>query len=243
MAQTRCTACPLRNCEIFIPMRPEELAFMQTFKTGELSVGAGTTILMEGSKSPQLYTVLSGMGIRYKTLENGRRQVINFLFPGDFTGLQSSFMGEMKHSVETTTPMTLCAFRREDFWGLFRTHPDRAYDLTWIAAVEEHFLGETIASLGQRDAIQRISWAFVRMHERLRAVGLLAGGKVPLPFRQQDLADALGLSLVHTNKTLKVLHAKGLAQWSDGKLKIFDIGALAALAMIDIEKPERRPLM
>ncbi len=243
MIRTKCLACPLRDYPIFIQMTREELAFMQTFKTGELAVDAGTTILLEGSNSPHLYTVLSGMGTRSKILENGRRQVINFLFPGDFTGLQSAIMSEMKHSVEASTPMTLCAFRREDFWGLFRSHPDRAFDLTWIAAVEEHFLGETIASLGQRDAVQRISWAFVRIHQRLRAVGLFKAGKVPLPFRQQDMADALGLSLVHTNKTLQALRARKLAIWSEGKLEILDMTALAALAMIDVEKPERRPLL
>jgi CRP/FNR family transcriptional regulator len=243
MSPTTCLLCPLRKRDVFIPMRPEDVAFMRSFKISELSVGPGTTVLLEGSNSPQLYTVLSGMGTRYKTLENGRRQVINFLFPGDFTGLQSGIMGEMRHSVESTTAMTLCVFRRDDLWGLFRAHPDRAYDLTWIAAVEEHFLGETIASLGQRDAIQRVGWALVRMHERLKAVGLLVDGKVPLPFRQQDLADALGLSLVHTNKTLQALRARNLAHWSEGKLAITDMAALAALAMIDLEKPERRPLM
>lgn len=87
---------------------------------------------MEGSNSPQLYTVLEGMGTRYKTLENSKRQVINFLFPGDFTGLQAGIMGEMQHSVEATTPITLCAFRRNDLWQLFRQHPERAHDLTWI---------------------------------------------------------------------------------------------------------------
>lgn len=243
MTITPCRACPLRDCEIFVPFAPGELEFMQAFKTGELVVQPGTTILMEGSNSPQLYTVLSGMGTRYKTLENGRRQVINFLFPGDFTGLQAGLMGEMKHSVESATTMKLCAFRREDLWGLFRSHPERAYDLTWIAAVEEHFLGETIASLGQRDALQRVGWALVRIHERLRAVGLHNGGRVPLPFRQQDLADALGLSLVHTNKTLKQLRERQLAQWSERRLTISDMKALADIAMIDLEKPERRPLM
>jgi CRP/FNR family transcriptional regulator, anaerobic regulatory protein len=243
MAQIRCSDCPLRKHEIFIAFSADELAFMQSFKTGELTVKAGTTVLMEGSNSPQLYTVLSGMGTRSKLLENGKRQVINFVFPGDFTGLQPGIMGEMKHSVEASTAMTLCGFRREDFWGLFRSHPGRGYDLTWIAAVEEHFLGETIASLGQRDAIQRVGWALVRIHQRLRAVGLLSSGKVPLPFRQQDLADALGLSLVHTNKTLQSLRRQGLANWSEGKLEILDMPKLAALAMIDIEKPERRPLM
>lgn len=243
MPGTACKNCPLRKRNLFTPFTDEELAFMHSFKTGELNVDPGTTILMEGSNSPQLYTVLEGMGTRYKTLENGKRQVINFLFPGDFTGLQAGIMGEMQHSVEATTHMTLCAFRRSDLWQLFRQHPERAYDLTWIAAVEEHFLGETIASLGQRDATQRIAWALVRIFERLRAAGLGRDGDVPLPFRQQDLADALGLSLVHTNKTLKALRSMGLAHWNDGSLKLKKISALADLAMIDLERPQQRPLM
>ncbi len=243
MAATACKSCPLRKRPLFTPMNDGEITFMQSFKTGELNVDPGTTILLEGSNSPQLFTVLSGMGKRYKTLENGKQQVINFLFPGDFTGLQAGLMGEMQHSVEATTQMSLCIFRREDLWNLFRQHPTRAYDLTWIAAVEEHFLGETIASLGQRDAQQRIAWALVRIHERLKAAGMGEGDRVPLPFRQQDLADALGLSLVHTNKTLKSLRAKGLAQWVNGELQLSRVADLAHIAMIDLEKPQQRPLM
>ncbi|WP_284165348.1 Crp/Fnr family transcriptional regulator [Frigidibacter sp. SD6-1] len=243
MLTTACAACPLRKKELFTQFTEEELAFMIRFKSGELAVDPGTTILMEGSNSPQLFTVLEGMGTRYKTLENGRRQVINFVFPGDFSGLQAGLMGEMMHSVEATTTMRLCVFKRGDLWELFKSHPERAYDLTWIAAVEEHFLGETIASLGQRDASQRIAWALIRIFERLRAIGLADGNVVPLPFRQQDLADALGLSLVHTNKTLKSLRGAGLVNWSDSKLCIHKIGPLADLALIELEQPKRRPIM
>lgn len=238
-----CRACPLRRQPLFVPFTPEEVAFMERFKMGELAVDPGTTILMEGSNSPQLYTVLRGQGVRYKTLANGRRQVINFLFPGDFTGLQAGLMGEMKHSVEARTRMILCVFDRTRLWEVFRASPQRAYDLTWIAAVEEHFLGETIASLGQRDAAQRVAWALLRIWQRLRASGLGGDGVVPLPFRQQDLADALGLSLVHTNKTLARFRARQLLHWSDGALRILDLPALAAVAVTELDPPERRPLM
>jgi CRP/FNR family transcriptional regulator len=238
-----CNECPLRRCEYFLPMTDEELAFMRRFKSGELSVDEGTTILMEGSNSPQVYTVLSGMGTRYKTLEDGSRQVISFLFPGDFIGLQAGIMGEMKHSVEASTTMVLCVFNRSDLWSMFKAHPARAYDLTWIAAVEEHFLGETLTTLGQRTAGQRISWALLRIHHRLRAVGLEKAGVVPLAFRQQDLADALGLSLVHTNKTLMRLRKSGLARWSDGELDIQDRKKLAAYSGSAPEPLDKRPLM
>src|SRR5690606_18472272 len=107
MAGTSCVTCPLRNRSLFTPFTDEELEFMQSFKTGEMTVEPGTTLLLEGSNSPQLLTVLNGMGVRYTAMQNGRRQVINFLFPGDFIGLQAGIFGEMKHSVEATTAMTL----------------------------------------------------------------------------------------------------------------------------------------
>ena len=216
---------------------------MQRFKTGELVVDRNTPILHEGQRSSTLYTVLSGIGTRSVLLEDGRRQVINFVFPGDFVGLQSSLMGEMKHTVTSTTPMVLCTFDRARLWDMFRNHAERAYDLTWIAAVEEHFLGETIATLGQRTATERMAWAFLRIWRRLAAVGLLRDGSVPLPFRQQDMADALGLSLVHTNKTVAHLKSKGEAAWQGGRLSIPDMKALAVVAGVPDERAEIRPIL
>ena len=243
MSRVDCSRCPLRRRSLFVPMSDDEISFMQGFKAGEMQISAGSTIVMEGANSPQLFTVLEGMGTRFKTLENGRRQVVNFLFPGDFIGLQAGLMGEMKHSAMAATEMKLCAFNRDDLWRLFRNHPDRAYDLTWMAAVEEHFLGETLVTLGQRDAEQRIAWALLRIFRRLQAVGLEKKNTVQMPFRQQDLADALGLSLVHTNKTLARLRSKGLARWMSGELKVGNPDALAKAALSDSEVPETRPLI
>jgi CRP/FNR family transcriptional regulator, anaerobic regulatory protein len=64
-----------------------------------------------------------------------------------------------------------------------------------------------------------------------------------LPFRQQDLADALGLSLVHTNKTLARFRSRQLCDWSEGELRVRDPQGLAELGLVDMEPPERRPIM
>ncbi len=243
MPLTDCADCPLRKKPLFVPFTEEELAYMRQFKTGEVAVAAGGTVVSEGERSDALYTVLQGMGTRSVLLEDGRRQVINFVFPGDFIGLQASLMGEMKHTVRSSTPMTLCTFSRRRLWELFRDQPARAYDLTWIAAVEEHFLGETIATLGQRDATERLAWALLRIWRRLQAVGLARGATVPLPFRQQDVADALGLSLVHTNKTVARLRRDGLASWSGGQLTVPDLARLALTAGLRDLKEEVRPIL
>lgn len=243
MPAIACTDCPLRCQPLFVPFTPRELAFMQRFKADEIDAAPGTTIVAEGAASPRLFTVLSGVGLRYKLLEDGRRQVVNFLLPGDFIGLQAGLMGEMKHSVEATSAMRLCVFRRSSLWSLFRTQPGRAYDVTWIAAMEEHFLGETVATLGQRSGTERIAWALLRLYERLRAVGVGEDGAVPLPYRQQDLADALGLSIVHTNKMLMRLRASGVLRWERGTLHLPDRAAVARLALVEREAPPQRPLI
>lgn len=240
---TKCETCALRRKDLFVPMSAEEVAVMQRFKMGELIVDAGTPLLMEGSNSPQLFTALHGMGLRYKTLENGNRQVVNFIFPGDFIGLQAAIMGEMGHSVEATTKMTLCVFDRSAIWQFFRDNPKRGFAITWLAAVEEHLLGDTLATLGQRSAIEAVAWTLTRIYRRGKAVGLVENRRMPLPFKQRDLADALGLSLVHTNKTLAALRDRQLAHWSDGMLQISNIDELADLAMLDESSAEQRPIL
>ncbi len=240
---TQCRYCPLQRKEAFLPMSKEELSFMEKFKSGELTVEPGTPILLEGSNAPQLYTALSGMGIRDKTLENGKRQVINFVFPGDFIGLQAGIMGEMGHSVEARTHMRLCVFNRSEFYSFFKSHPERAFDITWLAAIEEHFMGEVLATIGQRTASQAISWALLKIFERGRSLGMVTHNQMPLPYTQRDLADALGLSLVHTNKKLAALRERQLLSWTDGVLQVNNLEALAKEALTTLEERQKRPLM
>ena len=240
---TKCERCPLRDLKTFVPFTAEELRFMRTFKTAELTVGSNAVVLMEGARAPQLYTVLSGQGVRYKMLPDGRRQVIDFVFPGDFLGLQSGVMGEMGHSVVSATEMTLCVFDRAEIWSLFKSHPDRAFDITWLSASEEMFLGEGLSTVGQRSAIESVAWTLQLLFKRAESLGLSIGNAMPLPFRQQDLADALGLSLVHTNKTLAKLKERGVATWQDGVLTVTDPQGLSAAAGVPAKTPKPRPLM
>ena len=93
------------------------------------------------------------------------------------------------------------------------------------------------------NGLRRIASAFVRLHDRGAALGLAHNGRMPLPYKQQDLADALGLSLVHTNKTLAKLRERQLASWHDGALFINDCEKLAKIARMDTEAPPQRPLM
>lgn len=240
---TKCKYCPLRRKPLFVQMTASEIAEVQRFKVGELMVEPGAPILMEGSNSPQLFTALHGMGLRYRFLPNGERQVINFIFPGDFLGLQAGLMGEMGHSIEATTRMTLCVFDRSGLWSFLKGDPERGFELAWLAAVEEHFLGRALTTVGQRTALQAIAWTIVNLYQRAAASGLGNEGAMRFPYRQKDLADALGLSLVHTNKTIAVLKSRQLIGWNEDAIQIHDLAALAEVGLTGLDPPKRRPIM
>lgn len=216
---------------------------MSRFKKGELAVERGATVLVEGSHSAHLYTVLSGWGFRYKLLSDGRRQILNYTMPGDLIGLQGSVMGEMQHSVEALSPMLLCVFERGELHGLYRNYPELAYDITWLASREERMLDENLLSVGRRSALERCAYLIAFLYARAKDVGLAAGKSLTIPITQQHVADTLGLSLVHTNKTIRKLANRGLLRWRDRGCEVHDIEALKELAHWEGPGDEHRPLV
>lgn len=217
---------------------------MRSFKSGEMTVAAGTTLLHQGADSAHLFTVLSGYGMRSKILPDGRRQVINFVMKGDFLGLQAEMLGEMSHAVEAVSAMTLCVFSRSRIWELFSRAPSRAYDLTWAAAREESLLGDRLVSVGRMSGDERVAYGLISLYMRGASLDLLDDeGRMPMPFRQRDFADALGLSLVHTNKRLRRLRERGIAVWRDSLLEVLDLQALKNEALYEQEASRTRPLL
>ncbi len=225
-----CEKCPIRKLPAFRPFTPEELAFVSSFKSGELIVDPRATILQEGTSSTHLFTVLQGWAFRYKTLPDGRRQLLNFALPGDFLGLQASLFDEMSHSVEALSQMLLCVFPRERMWELFERYPSLAFDVTWLGSREEQILDQNLLSIGRRTALERTAYLLLHLHSRASAVGLAPPDRFFPPLTQQHLADALGLSIVHTNKTLKRLSDRKIIRWKNRLLEILDIEALREIA-------------
>lgn len=238
-----CDKCPLMRQKIFRNLDKAELAFVSRLKRGELTVDKGATVLAEGTRNPHLYTVLTGWGFRYKLMTDGRRQIVNYILPGDLVGLQGSLMGEMQHSVETLSPMLLCVFERSELMSLYREHPDLGYDVTWLASREECMLDENLLSVGRRTAIERLSYLLAFLVNRAQAVGIFRSSPPELPITQTHLADTLGLSLVHTNKTVRKLVDRKLLRWRDRGCEVLDLDGLAELARWDGNTEDMRPFI
>jgi CRP/FNR family transcriptional regulator, anaerobic regulatory protein len=241
--QVPCEQCPLRSKETFREFAPEELAFIAEFKSGEMNAEPGTTLYLQGTNSAHLYTLLSGWAFRYRTLSDGRRQILNFVLPGDLVGLQACVLDEMQHSVESLTSSVLCVFPREKLWSLYTQFPSLAFDLTWLASREEQILDENLVSVGRRHAEERVAFLLLHLYKRAEDVGLASGNKIQFPFTQQHIADTLGMSLVHTNKTMRRLTNRKVMRWKDKVFEILDRDRMAEIALFDFNDKRPRPFL
>ncbi len=238
-----CETCPLRALDHFRAFTPEELSFVSRFKRGEYVAETGSTILTEGTHSSQLYTLLSGWAFRFKSLPDGRRQILNYCLPGDLIGLQGSVIGVIEHSVEALSPVVLCVFQRDGLADLYRTQPGLGFDVTWLAAQEERMLDEHLLSVGRRTATERAAYLIAFLHQRAVAAGLPTNSPLLIPISQQHVADTLGLSIVHTNKTLRKLAERGLLRWHDRACEVLDVEGLMAIADWEGLPERKRPLI
>ena len=245
MSDVPCRQCPLRPLPLFLEHSAEELELVQSLKRREVRVGAGETLILEGQTDAPLYTLLRGWAFRFKTLRDGRRQILTFLLAGDFIGVQQKMGDAAAHGVDTLTDAVFCVFQRDALWELHRQQPTMGFNITWLTAHEESLVDDTLLSVGRRSAEERIATLLILLFKRAAAL-LPDGGAsgVPFPLTQQHVADGLGLSLVHTNKTLRKLERRGLHRISDGRLYLRDAKALARLAdLYGDGRPPQRPLI
>ncbi len=243
-----CDNCGLRKLDAFTPVTHDQLQYIEAFRIGTSQVDAGGTVIYERSPNGKLFTVYSGWAFRYKTLSDGRRQILNFLLPGDFIGLQQEFADGAMHGVEAITGVALCVFPRDGLLELFRDYPNLGFDVTWLAAREEGMVDDALLSAGRRTAAESVAMLLMHLYRRVQRLGLEhpddgEGASIDFPINQQHIADALGLSLVHTNKTLRRLQKLGLHEIRDGRLRLRNTRALERIADYYDKPPRKVPLL
>jgi CRP-like cAMP-binding protein len=225
-----CKTCPLRQQRLFKPFSEQELRFVATLKTAHVTVPANQPILELGAQSGALYTLFSGWAFRYLRLPDGSRQILDFLLPGDLIGLQPAFLGGINYGVTALTAVSLCVLHGAAIDALFDGHPGLVRALVATLLEEKRRTDRRLAVLGRRQGPQRIGYLMLETFDRLVQQGLDAGTECPFPLRRRHLADALGLSGSHVNRSLDELQARGLATIEDRRLLIRDRERLAAFA-------------
>lgn len=209
-------------------------------------IGAHEDIIKEGDRPELVHVVLEGFACRYKLLPDGSRQIIAWLVPGDFCDLHIAILGRMDHSIATLSASKLALIQPESVMGLTQVSPGLSRALWWASLVDEAVLREWLVGMGRRSADRQIAHLFCELHLRLQAVGLARENLLAMPVTQAELADTVGMSAVHVNRTVQHLRAEGLIGWRGKMLSILDVDGLRAFASFDpnylhLDKREERP--
>lgn len=190
-------------------------------------------VVREGEKPRDVHLVVQGLACRYKTLPDGRRQIVGFFVPGDFCDLNVYVLQEMDHSIAAITRVRVADIDRDAMDALTAERPRVTQALWWHELVNASMQREWILNIGQRTAYERLAHLLVEMFLRLRAVGLTQGQCCDFPVTQTDLADATGLTSVHVNRTLQELRRDGLIELAHKRLRIPDLQRLMDASMFN----------
>lgn len=188
--------------------------------------GPRDDVIREGEKPDSCTVLISGWACRYKMLEDGRRQIMALLLPGDVCDYGSFMLSRLDHSIGALGPLTCGRIPQKRFEALTRNRPllSRAFLLDTLAVLSVQ--REWTVNLGQRDAYERMAHFFCELFVRLRAVGLTNGDQCDCPLTQADLGDALGISSIHVNRIIQELRRHNLVDMASRTLTIPNLRAL-----------------
>jgi CRP-like cAMP-binding protein len=191
------------------------------------------TIIRAGDLLDVSTLLLDGLLCRYKDLSEGQRQITELHVIGDFADLHSFTLKRLDHNVMTLTRCRVALVPHDRIRAITQAFPHLAR-LYWFSTnLDAAIHREWAVSLGRRSAASRMAHLFCELLVRLRLVGQAEESGYDLPLTQADLAECLGLTPVHVNRTLKELREGGLVTFRGGRVAIHDLPGLEQVAEFD----------
>lgn len=189
----------------------------------------GAQVFSEDDELGHVYVLARGWALKYKSLFDGRRQVLDFALPGDVLG----FVGEShaRHAVEMLTDGEVVSIPREIFGALAAANPELMLSVVHQLERATARAYEQMVSIGCRAALSRVSRLLIELAERQAPAGAaLHDIDIAAPMKQLHIADALGLRGETVCRALKRLAAANLATFRQGRLQVPDLDALRRVA-------------
>ncbi len=212
----------------FVPLTNEQLARVEALPFHIRNVGRHSDVVSRGEMQAHLLVNLSGWAAGYALQKNGRRRITSLLFPEDFCGLHALCHAEMDYSIVALTDCKFALVELAAFENLARLDADINRALLRGSLVAEATL--RVWLLNYQDAYRILAHLICEIDARVGHEGSEGGRIVPLPITQEALGDALGLTSVHVNRTMRALTADGLVRQERGSLLIPDVQALRRAA-------------
>jgi len=190
----------------------------------------GEVLIGTGEESRAVYLLESGWVARTRLIEDGRRQIIVVFLPGDLMGIKSMLLERQPDTIECLTDAVVRVIDHKRLLELTAQNHAVSLRVMFQLAEDERRLHNWVTALGRGSADERIATLLLDFRGRLHHAGLVNGGAFQMPITQQEIADHLGLTVVHVNRVLRRLRESGMVSVHRGVVRVNEITRLSRLA-------------
>ena len=213
-----------------IELSPAERTALERLEDRERHLKRGAMLVRENDPAAEMFILRSGTMMSYVLLDNGSRQILRFLFPGDMVAITSLVYREAPENVVALTDCTVASFEKAVLSRLVVEHPRLAALMVVYNQIERMALTDRLAALGRTPARARVAAILLEIRGRRRIVDRSIEGSFVLGLTQEEIGDATGLTAVHVNRMFRQLETEGLIARENGRVTIRDERALASAA-------------
>lgn len=218
----------------FVHLDDEERQAVVALTLSRRRFVAMDTLIRESSVPDRACLILSGVAFRYRYQASGRRQIFGYLLPGDLCDPHFIITNTCDHNVGLLCDSEVAAISLLDLKTTMSKFPKIERALLMMALVDAAIMRECLLNIGQRDASQKLAHFFcelaARFHDRQDTI---IGSGVTIPLTQGELADTMGLTVVHVNRVLQRFRRDRILSWSRCHFDILDYPRLTSIAGFD----------
>lgn len=223
----------LKRMHKLVPLSSLEARFLESLVDEVSEIAPNEDIVRKGERTSRLYIFLDGWACRYVIMPDGARQILACLLPGDVSNRYVGPAGRFNYSVAAMSRCTVASIAADRLENVERDHPNIARAFWLFSLMDEATTREWLISLGRRSAIARLAHLLCELQLRLCAIDLIVDQRFEFPVTQAQLADMIGISVVHVNRTLARLRRLGLIDFGHGWISVVDFEGLARLCAFD----------
>jgi CRP-like cAMP-binding protein len=215
------------------PIDADDERAIRALRLRKEQTSARKYLVREGAVPTECCLLVDGYAQRSKVAADGGRQIVSFHVPGDMLDLQHLFLSRADHDVQTVTEATVAWVPMSDLRSLITERPIVGAAFWRDALIDASIFREWVLNVGRRDAKTRIAHMLCEFVVRNAAAGAGEPQGMTIPFTQEEIADATGLTPVHVNRMLRSLSEQGLLQRLARGLEVRDWAGLRNAASFD----------
>ena len=217
--------------EIDALIRQGEADFLRVLEPEPLQFGPGSLLMRMGEEHEYVYVIEQGWLARTRMINDGRREIMILLLSGDVCSLKAIFLRHQPDAIEALTQASVRRVHHKIACALAAENFGVAMLFAWQLADEERHLHNWTLRLGRANAEERLAAFLVDMRDRFRFRSIDTSGSIPMPITQQEIADHVGLTMMHVNRVLRRFREREMVELRQGRAWFLDnASALYALA-------------